>query len=64
MITSAMDSSDKLKVPEVRFLTSQEGQQLTDLAESIAQRMLGPDWKERQAQRQATPNKNSPGAEH
>ena len=48
MITSAMSSSDKLKLPEIRFLTPEEQQQLTDLAEDIAQKMLDPDWKERQ----------------
>ena len=48
MITSAMSSSDKLKLPEIRFLTPEEQQQLTDLAENIAQKMLDPDWKERQ----------------
>ena len=41
-----MSSSDKLKLPEIRFLTPEEDQQLTDLAEDIAQQMLGPDWKE------------------
>ena len=48
-----MSSSDKLKLPEFRFLTPQENQQLTDLAEDIAQKMLGPDWKERQEERRA-----------
>src|SRR6516225_9150228 len=48
-----MSSSDKLKLPEIRFLTPEEDQQLTDLAEDIAQQMLGPDWKERQEQRRA-----------
>jgi hypothetical protein len=48
-----MSSANKLKVPEVRFLTSEENQQLTDLAEEIAQKMLGPDWKDRQEQRRA-----------
>ena len=48
-----MSSSDKLKLPEIRFLTPQENQQLTDLAEDIARQMLGPDWKERQEQRRA-----------
>ena len=28
-------------------------QQLTDLAEDIAQKMLGPDWKERQEERRS-----------
>jgi hypothetical protein len=46
-----MCSSDKLKLPEIRFLTPEEDQQLTDLAEDIAQKMLGPDWKERQEER-------------
>ena len=53
MIQSKMSLSDKLKLPEIRFLTPQENQQLTDLAEDIAQQMLGPDWKERQEQRRA-----------
>jgi hypothetical protein len=53
MIDSKMSSSDKLKLPEIRFLTPEEDQQLTDLAEDIAQKMLGPDWKERQEQRRA-----------
>ena len=43
----------KLKLPEIRFLTPQENQQLTDLAKDIARQMLGPDWKERQEQRRA-----------
>jgi len=30
-----MSSSDKLKLPEIRFLTPEEQQQLTDLAEDI-----------------------------
>ena len=37
MIHSKMGSSDKLKLPEIRFLTPEEDQQLTDLAEDIAQ---------------------------
>jgi len=41
------------KLPEIRFLTSEEDQQLTDLAEDIAQQMLGLDWKERREQRRA-----------
>jgi hypothetical protein len=53
MIHSQMSSSDKLKLPEIRFLTPQENQQLTDLAEDIAQKMLGPDWKERQEERRS-----------
>jgi hypothetical protein len=53
MMHFKMSSSDKLKLPEIRFLTPQENQQLTDLAEDIAQQMLGPDWKERQEQRRA-----------
>jgi hypothetical protein len=48
-----MSSADKLKVPEVRFLTSEENQELTDLAEEVARKMLGPDWKDRQEQRRA-----------
>jgi hypothetical protein len=56
MIQSKMSLSDKLKLPEIRFLTPQENQQLTDLAEDIAQQMLGPDWKERQEQRRAALN--------
>jgi hypothetical protein len=42
-----MKAAEKLKVPEVRLLTPSENQQLTDLAEDIAQKILGPDWKER-----------------
>ena len=53
MMHFKMSSSDKLKLPEIRFLTPQENQQLTDLAEDIAQKMLGPDWKERQEQRRS-----------
>ena len=45
-----MSSSDKLKLPEIRFLKPEEDQQLTDLAEDVAEKMLGPDWKERQEQ--------------
>jgi hypothetical protein len=56
MIGSLMSSSDKLKLPEIRFLTPEEHQQLTDLAEDIAQRVLGPDWKELQEQRRASRN--------
>jgi hypothetical protein len=37
MIDSYMSSSDKLKLPEIRFLTPEEDQQLTDLAEDMAQ---------------------------
>jgi hypothetical protein len=40
MMHFKMSSSDKLKLPEIRFLTPQEDQQLTDLAEDIAQQML------------------------
>jgi len=50
MLAYTMSSSDKLKLPEIRFLTPEEDRQLTDLAEDIAQQMLGPDWKERQEQ--------------
>jgi hypothetical protein len=53
MIHFKMSPSDKLKLPEIRFLTPEEDQQLTDSAEDIAQQMLGPDWKERQEQRRA-----------
>jgi hypothetical protein len=53
MMHFKMSSSDKLKLPEIRFLTPQENQQLTDLAEDIAQKMLGPDWKERQEERRS-----------
>jgi NADP-dependent 3-hydroxy acid dehydrogenase YdfG len=53
MMHFKMSSSDKLKLPEIRFLTPQENQQLTDLAKDIARQMLGPDWKERQEQRRA-----------
>ena len=54
-----MSSSDKLKLQETRFLTPEEDQQLTDLAEDIAQQMLGPDWKERQEQRRAALSEKS-----
>ena len=54
-----MSSSDKLKLPETRFLTPEEDQQLTDLAEDIAEKMLGPDWKERQEQRRAALSEES-----
>ena len=54
-----MSSSDKLKLPETRFLTPKEDQQLTDLAEDIAEKMLGPDWKERQEQRRAALSEES-----
>jgi len=52
-------ASDKLKLPEIRFLTPEEDQQLTDLAEDIAQQMLGPDRKERQEQRRAALSEKS-----
>jgi hypothetical protein len=51
-----MSSSEKLKLPEIRFLTPQENQELTGLAEDIARKMLGPDWKERQEERRAALN--------
>jgi hypothetical protein len=51
-----MSAANKLKLPEIRLLTPQENQQLTDLAEDIAQKMLGPDWKERQEERRAALN--------
>jgi hypothetical protein len=54
-----MSSSDKLKLPEIRFLTPEEDQELTDLAENVAQQMLGPDWKERQEQRRAALSEKS-----
>src|SRR4029077_14839950 len=47
MMHFKMSSSDKLKLPEIRFLTPQENQQLTDLAKDNARQMLGPDWKEK-----------------
>ena len=56
MLAYTMSSSDKLKLPEIRLLTPEENQDLTDLAEDIAQQMLGPDWKERQEQRRAALN--------
>ena len=59
MIHSKMSSSDKLKLPEIRFLKPEEHQQLTDLAEDIAQQMLGPDWKERKEQRRAAVSEKS-----
>ena len=59
MMHFEMSSSDKLKLPEFTFLTPQENQQLTDLAEDIAQQMLGPDWKERQEQRRAALSEKS-----
>jgi hypothetical protein len=40
-----MSSSKKLRVPEVRPITRAEAQQLTDLADEIATKILGPDWK-------------------
>jgi hypothetical protein len=54
-----MSSPDKLKLPEIRLLTPEENQDLTDLAEDIAQKMLGPDWKERQEQRRAALNEKN-----
>ena len=54
-----MSSSDKLKLPEIRFLKPEEDQQLTDLAEDVAEKMLGPDWKERQEQRRAALSEES-----
>jgi hypothetical protein len=48
-----MKAAEKLKLPEVRLLTPAENQKLTDLAEDIAQKILGPDWKERQAERKS-----------
>ena len=59
MIHSQMSSSDKLKLPEIRFLTPEEDQHLTDLAEDVAEKMLGPDWKERQEQRRAALSEES-----
>jgi len=59
MLAYTMSSSDKLKLPETRFLTPEEDQQLTDLAEDIAEKMLGPDWKERQEQRRAALSEES-----
>src|SRR5208337_503428 len=56
MLISTMSSADKLKLPEIRLLTPQENQLLTDLAEDIAQQILGPDWKERQEERRAAMN--------
>jgi hypothetical protein len=40
-----MSSPDKLRVPDVRPITEAEAQQLTDLADEIATKILGPDWK-------------------
>jgi hypothetical protein len=54
-----MSSSDKLKLPKIRFLTPEENEQLTDLAEDIAQQMLAPDWKERREQRRAALSEES-----
>ena len=48
MIHSKMSSSDKLKPPEIRFLTPEEEQQLLGLAEETIEKILGPEWKERQ----------------
>jgi len=53
MIHSKMSSSDKLKPPEIRFLTPEEQQQLIGLAEETIEKILGPDWKERQELRRA-----------
>ena len=39
-----MESSEKLKAPEIRDLTLAEEQQLRALAESMARQVLGPDW--------------------
>ena len=41
-----MSSPKKLRVPEVRPITQAEVQQLTDLADEIATKILGPDWKQ------------------
>jgi hypothetical protein len=43
-----VESSEKLKAPEVRDLTLAEQQQLHALAESMAREALGPDWNKRQ----------------
>jgi hypothetical protein len=43
-----MKPSGKLKLPLVRLLTAAENQQLSDLAEEIARKILGPAWKELQ----------------
>jgi hypothetical protein len=59
MMHFKMSSSDKLKLPETRFLTPEEDQQLTDLAEDIAEKILGLDWKERQEQRRAALSEDS-----
>ena len=54
-----MSSSDKLKPPEIRFLTPEEQQQLIGLAEETIEKILGPDWKERQEQRRAALSEES-----
>jgi len=59
MMHFKMSSSDKLKLPETRFLTPEEDQQLTGLAEDIAEKILGLDWKERQEQRRAALSEDS-----
>jgi hypothetical protein len=56
MLISTISSPDKLKLPEIRLLTPEENQQLTDLAEDVARQILGPDWKEQQEQRRTALN--------
>lgn len=63
MLAYPMSSPNKLKLPEIRFLTPEEYQQLTDLAGDIAQEMLGPDWKEQQEQRRARQELNEKAAQ-
>ena len=59
MLISTISSPDKLKLPDIRLLTPEENQQLTDLAEDVARQILGPDWKEQQEQRRTALNEKN-----
>jgi hypothetical protein len=47
-----VESSEKLKAPEVRELTLAEQEQLRALGEAMAQQALGPDWDKAAAEKQ------------
>jgi hypothetical protein len=54
-----MSSSKKLRVPDVRPITQAEAQQLTDLADEIATKILGPDWRRAQEEGRAQSSSES-----
>ena len=49
-----MGTAKKLKIPAVRDLTRSELIRLRALGESMAEKVLGPDWKNRQRKTDAT----------